>query len=231
MLDYASSIPVAVAAKVPGRFVDKSSYALALAAALASAVTASGLPFYFAGSINESVGSAMRWALLGLLAWFVLLVCMVTRVIVLWFRHIGGAFYAGVGLAFVVALSGFVIGGAVGEMGAVQYQRGFLDWTKQKVNTSAILQWHATQPVSPVAVVVPPANWPAPIASLAPAPASVDLLPNAGGVMISWGRYGTWGDARRVFITADPAATPPDPESYDWTVLTPGVHAGVQYGG
>lgn len=101
------------------------------------------------------------------------------------------------------------------------YQQGFERWVQEHVEASAILGWHASLPASTTVTVEvlhdsdPPApsetlrtQWPAEIRSLGPK--RVTRL--STGVMLEWGSFGTWGNARRVFVSTDGVdPTPTEP--------------------
>ena len=93
------------------------------------------------------------------------------------------------------------------------YERGFHDWIDKHINEStvdAIRQWDLRQPTTERSVIEnedaftpaapsesPQVDWPPAIFALSPH--RVTRLAN--GVVMEWGIFGTWGTARRVFIS------------------------------
>jgi len=93
---------------------------------------------------------------------------------------------------------------ATSPMGHDQYQSGFERWVVSHADVPAIQGWHGT--LAPVVAPTPVAGpWPPAISRLAPD--QVDELP--GGIALTWGQTGEWGDRRQVFIATPGVSSPP----------------------
>lgn len=110
-----------------------------------------------------------------------------------------------------------------------RYEDGFIAWVHEHVQLDAIRNWEAARPAVATLTPVPPAQWPAELASLRPD--NVVELPGKKGVSLEWGRLAAWGTSRRLFIAPGPSVAPPSDDEfihYAWRWVDNGAYAAFQ---
>jgi hypothetical protein len=222
--------PAPLAARVPRRrWLDGWSLILALLPLVPMGITFSGVRDYRRGRENAEPLFIDTIALLAVVLGFVCTCALVMRTYSLWQTPDCRRRAASSLLLLIVPLSMWPVMCGLRPLPGDSYTRGLVNWAQKNVATAPIRQWHAT--LTPVAapVAVPAASWPPQVAALRPA--AVEQLPSNGGVVLQWGKLGTWGTSRKVFIGPDTTALPPDDIHHIWTQAAPGVFVSLQSGG
>ena len=185
---------------------------------VAGAALATDVLAYWAGLRNANRESILVFApLLGALMWLGSMLVGAVLMAILWVNDrtrarwpllaLSACFLAGVGwVAVNIAIPS-----------DHRYATGFQRWAEANVDERAILAWTQTLPPAtrtttdsvpqyelPVAGDTPLAECPPAIVALAP----VRVTRLTSGVLLQWGRFGTWGDSRRAFVAIDEAVDP-----------------------
>ncbi|HZZ43343.1 MAG TPA: hypothetical protein VFE58_10430 [Tepidisphaeraceae bacterium] len=101
------------------------------------------------------------------------------------------------------------------------YLAGFMVWSSTHVDPVAIRKWQDSLVPTTKPILIPAAQYPAVIASLAP-----DMVEQrAEGIVIQWGRQATWSSSRKVFIPNPESAGPPADLFHLWHQVVPGLYA------
>ena len=108
------------------------------------------------------------------------------------------------------------------------YNRGFKQWVSEHVATGQIRTWLAAQSNANTDKPAP-FPWPNEIARISPV--SVIILKDNRAVLLQWGAFGSWGNARRVVVMRDPGDAPwVDPNGhFPNDPLDEGLYGGRQW--